>query len=49
MVTFLGHFFIALVVGFFFFCTFIAFAACAVGRSRELGLALSREEGSKND
>ncbi|MHC2481584.1 hypothetical protein [Rhizobium leguminosarum] len=36
MVTFLGHFLIALVVGFFFFCTFIAFAACAVGRSREL-------------
>lgn len=33
---FIGPFFIILVVGFFFFCTVIAFAACAVGRSREL-------------
>lgn len=34
--TFLGPLFITIVVGFFFFCTVIAFAACAVGRDREL-------------
>lgn len=32
---FLGPFFIILVVGFFFFCTVIAFAACAASRERE--------------
>ncbi|MBY3073425.1 hypothetical protein HFO71_24230 [Rhizobium laguerreae] len=34
--TFLGPLFVTLVIGFFFFCTVVAFAACAVGRDREL-------------
>jgi hypothetical protein len=32
---FLGPLFLALIIGLFFFCTVIAFAACAASRERE--------------